>query len=171
MRWCQIKNKILKEKKMSIESWERQRHRGRGFLLHFELGCLLVQSLGVFNWLIGREIPESLLFKVRSHGAICSRTTSVLYMHFCEIVHMVMVQWVWMQFVMYLHWNGTSQLHRIGLEPIHMWHRTQVCMVRRANRILWTVSLTTTQSNCCILKNRSRTSYRVNKPLQSVCFI
>ena len=45
------------------------------------------------------------------------RATAVLYMRFCETVVHTM-QWVWIQFVMYLHWNHTSQSHRIGMEPI-----------------------------------------------------
>ena len=44
------------------------------------------------------------------------RATAVLYMCFCEIVHMVQ----WMRFAMYLHWNRISQSHRIGMEPIHV---------------------------------------------------
>ena len=76
--------------------------------------------------------------------------TAVLYMSFCKIVHMV--RWVWMQFVMYLHWNHTLKLHRIGMEPIYVQHHTQKCITRRANHTMWTVSLTSTQSNFCILK-------------------
>ena len=78
------------------------------------------------------------------------RATAVLYMRFCEIVHMLW--WVWLQFAMYLHWNCTLQSHRIGKEPIHVWHRTHICIACRANPTVWTVSLTTTQSNFCILK-------------------
>ena len=69
---------------------------------------------------------------------------------FVKLFHMVW--WVWMWFTMYLHWNRTSQSHRIGMEPIHVWHHTQVCITSKANRTMWTVSLTTTQSNFCILK-------------------
>ena len=76
--------------------------------------------------------------------------TAVLYMCFCEIVHMM--RWVWMRFAMYLHWNCTLQSHRIGMEPIHVWHHTQVCIAHRVSRTMWTVLLTTTQSNFCILK-------------------
>ena len=60
--------------------------------------------------------------------------------------------WVWMWFAMYLHWNLTSQSHRIVMEPIHEWHCTQVCITCRVTRTMWTVSLTTTQPNFCILK-------------------
>ena len=56
--------------------------------------------------------------KVRSHGAICSTCDSSFIHAFCEIVHMV--QWVWMRFAMYLHWNRTLKLHRIGMEPFHL---------------------------------------------------
>ena len=70
------------------------------------------------------------------------RKTAVLYMRFCEIVHTVL--WIWMRFAMYLHLNRTSQLHRICMEPIHVWHCTQVCITHRASHTMWTVSLTYT---------------------------
>ena len=57
-----------------------------------------------------------------------------------------------MRFSIYLHWNHISLLHRIGMEPIHAWHRTQVCITHKANCTVWTVSLTATQSNFSILK-------------------
>ena len=34
------------------------------------------------------------------------RATAVLFMRFCEIVHMM--PWFWMRFAMYLHWNHTE---------------------------------------------------------------
>ena len=65
-----------------------------------------------------------LTFKARSH--VATATYLLLNMRFYEIVHTV--RWVWMQFVMYTYCNCTLQLHRIGMEPIHVPHRTQKCM-------------------------------------------
>ena len=80
------------------------------------------------------------VIKVRSHGFFALRATAVT------------VRWVWIWFAMYLHCNRTLQSHRIGMELIHVRHHTQVCITHRANRTVWTVSSTTTQSNFCILK-------------------
>ena len=60
--------------------------------------------------------------KARSHGAMCD--CDLLYqeveccLRLSDFAHKV--QWVWMQFPMYLHWNHTSQLHRMGVEPNHV---------------------------------------------------
>ena len=96
------------------------------------------------NWQTGQWDSRS-IHTVR----FALRVSALLYICFCEIVHSV--QWVWMWFAMYFHWNCTLQSHRIGMEPILVWHHTKVCITCRASHTMWTVSLTTTQSNFCIL--------------------
>ena len=87
--------------------------------------------------------------KARSHGAVFSECDCDQKMECCmrfsDFVHMV--RWVWMRFPMSLHWNAhrihwnrTSQLHRIGMEPIHVRHRTHQCIARTWNRTIWTPS-------------------------------
>ena len=41
--------------------------------------------------------------------------------------------------------NHTSQSHRMGMEPIHVQHHTHKCDCNNHSRIIWTVSLTSTQ--------------------------
>ena len=90
------------------------------------------------------------------------RATAVLYMRFCEIVYMM--RWAWMQFAMYWHWNCTLQSHRIGMEPIHVWHHTQVCIAHRVNR---TIVINNHSIQFLYLKNRSGTSHHVSEPREA----
>ena len=59
------------------------------------------------------------LLKARSHDVMCD--CDLLYqemeccLRFSDFV--LKVQRVWMQFPLYLHWNHTSQSHRMGVEP------------------------------------------------------
>ena len=74
-------------------------------------------------------------FKARSHGTMCD--CDLLYqemeccLRFNVSVHMVW--WVWMRFVMYLHWTHTLQLHRMGMVPIHVQHHTHHCIASMQN--------------------------------------
>ena len=58
-----------------------------------------------------------------------------------------MVRWVWMRFVMYLHWNRTSQSHRMGVVPIHVRCHTHYCIARMQNCTVWTLPFRSTQTN------------------------
>ena len=68
----------------------------------------------------------------RLHGAMCD--CDLLYhemkccLRFSDFVHMV--QLGWMRFAMYLHWNHTSQSHRMGVEPNCVRCRTHQCIAR-----------------------------------------
>ena len=49
--------------------------------------------------------------------------------------------------------------HRMGVEPIHVWHRHwHHCIARTGNRTMWTVSLTCTQSIFCIANAKKKTA-------------
>ena len=78
--------------------------------------------------------------------ALCA--TAFFYMLFCEIIHTVW--WLRIQFALYFIWNRTLQSHRMGVEPIYVWHRTHHCIARTGNRTMWRSSLTSTQSISCI---------------------
>ena len=91
------------------------------------------------------------LIKVCSHSLMCDY--NLLYqemeccLRFSDFVHTVW--WLWMWFAMYLHWNHTSQLHRMGVEPNCVRCHTHHC-IARWNHTIWTPSLTSTQSIFCI---------------------
>ena len=94
----------------------------------------------------------SFTLKAPSHGVMCD--CDLLYqemescLRFSDFVHKV--RWVWMRFPMYLHWNHTSQSHRMGVVPNRVWHHTHQCIARTWNRTIWTPSLTSIQSIFCI---------------------
>ena len=131
----------------------------------------LIAVLIALQWqcanLLDTKHPKSIKLitplKARSHGAMCNY--DLLYqemeccLQFSDFVHTV--RWVWMWFAMYLHWNCKSQSHRMGMEPNRVRRCTHQCITRTWNRIVWTVSLTTTQSIFCIAvaKKKKRTMW------------
>ena len=101
---------------------------------------------------IHKNAPCERGLKAHSHGAM--RDCDLLYqemeccLRFSDFVHKV--QRVWMRFPMYLHWNRTSQSHRMGVEPNRVPHHIHQCITRTWNCTMWTPSLTSTQSIFCI---------------------
>ena len=60
--------------------------------------------------------------------------------------------------------KGTSQSHKIGMEPIHVRHRTHPCIALRGNHTMWTISFKSTQSIFHIAHANKKT-HRVNETL------
>ena len=73
-------------------------------------------------------------------------------MHLRLFVHMVRLQSILIH-IGITHCNCTW----MGMEPIHVWHRTQ--------NLHWTVSLTSTQHIFLITVTFTKNSHRVNEPL------
>ena len=106
-----------------------------------------------------RPVPRQMDFlachkpvKARSHGVTCDCDLLCQQMECClrfsDFVHKV--RWVWMRFPMYLHWDRTSQSHRMGVEPNCVRCRTHQCITCTWSCTIWTPSLTSTQSIFCI---------------------
>ena len=60
--------------------------------------------------------------------------------------------------------KGTLQSHKIGMEPIHVRHRTHPCIALRGNHTMWTISFKSTQSIFHIA-NANKKTHRVNETL------
>ena len=104
------------------------------------------------SWWMWLSQDKIVVLKARSHGVMCD--CDLLYqemeccLRFSDFVPKM--RWVWMRFPMYLHWNRTSQSHRMGVEPNHVRCHTHQCITRTWNRTIWTPSLTSAQSIFCI---------------------
>ena len=81
--------------------------------------------------------------KVRSHGTICSAWDS-------SFIHVFL--WNCSHGAMGLDAICNVLTLALHIAIIHVQHQTQVYIACRANHTMWTVSLTTTQSNFCVLK-------------------
>ena len=72
------------------------------------------------------------------HMALSYVNATAILMRFSEAVHTV-----WLGFISCM--NHTSQSHRMGMEPIHVWHCTHKCNCDNWSCTIWKISLTSTQ--------------------------